>query len=77
MGVGLLTETHTCRHIPADSTPSGHSFHTHPATCSTLIRPGSRSAATQFALLNNDHKVNGTTGLPPPNCIRQISVTHP
>ena len=31
----------------ADSTPFGHSAHADPDTCSTLIRTGSRSAATQ------------------------------
>ncbi|MGL3742241.1 BPSL0761 family protein [Pseudomonas aeruginosa] len=35
------------RHYPADSTPFGHSAHADPDTCSTLIRTGSRSAATQ------------------------------
>ncbi|MBQ53557.1 MAG: MFS transporter, partial [Pseudomonadaceae bacterium] len=33
--------------LSAHSTPSGHPVHQHPATRSTLIRPGSRSAATQ------------------------------
>ena len=32
---------------PADSTPFGHSAHADPDTCSTIIRTGSRSAATQ------------------------------
>jgi len=31
----------------ADSTPFGHSAHADPDTCSTIIRTGSRSAATQ------------------------------
>ena len=31
----------------ADSTPFGHSAHADPDTCSTAIRTGSRSAATQ------------------------------
>ncbi len=31
----------------ADSMPFGHSAHAHPDTCSTIIRTGSRSAATQ------------------------------
>ena len=33
--------------LTADSTPFGHSAHADPDTCSTLIRTGSRSAATQ------------------------------
>ncbi|PZQ34899.1 MAG: hypothetical protein DI559_13795, partial [Ectopseudomonas oleovorans] len=33
--------------LVADSTPFGHSAHADPDTCSTLIRTGSRSAATQ------------------------------
>nr|WP_162884212.1 IS66 family insertion sequence element accessory protein TnpB [Pseudomonas sp. phDV1] len=33
--------------LGADSTPFGHSAHADPDTCSTLIRTGSRSAATQ------------------------------
>lgn len=33
--------------LVADSTPSGHPVRSHLATCSTAIRPGSRSAATQ------------------------------
>ena len=35
------------RALIADSTPFGHSAHADPDTCSTLIRTGSRSAATQ------------------------------
>lgn len=35
------------RSLGADSTPFGHSAHADPDTCSTLIRTGSRSAATQ------------------------------
>ncbi|MGI1187052.1 hypothetical protein ACRCRN_23535, partial [Pseudomonas aeruginosa] len=33
--------------LAADSTPFGHSAHADPDTCSTIIRTGSRSAATQ------------------------------
>nr|EIW4150388.1 glycerate kinase [Pseudomonas aeruginosa]EKU5857214.1 glycerate kinase [Pseudomonas aeruginosa] len=33
--------------LSADSTPFGHSAHADPDTCSTIIRTGSRSAATQ------------------------------
>ena len=33
--------------MAADSTPFGHSAHADPDTCSTIIRTGSRSAATQ------------------------------
>ena len=33
--------------LDADSTPFGHSAHADPDTCSTIIRTGSRSAATQ------------------------------
>ncbi|MDD2162544.1 DUF3596 domain-containing protein [Pseudomonas sp. MIL19] len=33
--------------LTADSTPFGHSAHADPDTCSTIIRTGSRSAATQ------------------------------
>lgn len=36
----------------ADSTPSGHSAHQHPDTRSTLIRTGSRSAATQVCIVS-------------------------
>ncbi|OSR72196.1 HTH-type transcriptional regulator PrtR [Pseudomonas syringae pv. actinidiae] len=36
----------------AHSTPSGHPVHQHPATYSTLIRPGSRSAATQVRIVS-------------------------
>uniref|UniRef100_UPI002F26DAE0 DUF6538 domain-containing protein n=1 Tax=Pseudomonas lactis TaxID=1615674 RepID=UPI002F26DAE0 len=36
----------------AHSTPSGHPAHQHPATYSTLIRPGSRSAATQVCIVS-------------------------
>ena len=36
----------------ADSTPSGHPAHQHPATYSTVIRPGSRSAATQVCIVS-------------------------
>ena len=36
-----------CGRYPADSTPFGHSAHADPDTCSTIIRTGSRSAATQ------------------------------
>ncbi|WP_236443779.1 glutathione S-transferase family protein, partial [Pseudomonas syringae] len=36
----------------AHSTPSGHPAHQHPATCSTVIRPGSRSAATQVCIVS-------------------------
>ena len=35
------------RGLAADSTPFGHSAHADPDTCSTAIRTGSRSAATQ------------------------------
>ena len=33
--------------LSADSTPFGHSAHADPDTCSTIMRTGSRSAATQ------------------------------
>ncbi len=38
--------------LGAHSTPSGHPAHQHPATYSTLIRPGSRSAATQVCIVS-------------------------
>ncbi|WP_218585832.1 hypothetical protein, partial [Pseudomonas sp. ANT_J12] len=38
--------------LTADSTPSGHSAHQHPDTHSTLIRTGSRSAATQVCIVS-------------------------
>lgn len=38
--------------LHAHSTPSGHPVHQHPATRSTLIRPGSRSAATQVCIVS-------------------------
>ncbi|MRU54155.1 flavin-containing monooxygenase, partial [Pseudomonas gessardii] len=38
--------------LAADSTPSGHSAHQHPDTRSTLIRTGSRSAATQVCIVS-------------------------
>ncbi|KPZ09579.1 MULTISPECIES: IS66 family insertion sequence element accessory protein TnpB [Pseudomonas syringae group] len=38
--------------VLADSTPSGHSAHQHPNTRSTLIRTGSRSAATQVRIVS-------------------------
>ena len=40
-------EKMACVQKAADSTPFGHSAHADPDTCSTLIRTGSRSAATQ------------------------------
>nr|SPD89675.1 resolvase [Pseudomonas syringae group genomosp. 3] len=40
------------RPVDADSTPSGHSAHQHPDTRSTLIRTGSRSAATQVCIVS-------------------------
>jgi 23S rRNA (guanine745-N1)-methyltransferase len=46
-GGGLLRMGPTRQHLYADSMPFGHSAHAHPDTCSTIIRTGSRSAATQ------------------------------
>ncbi len=43
----LIAQAHTLDGLFADSTPFGHSAHADPDTCSTLIRTGSRSAATQ------------------------------
>ncbi|MFN9584959.1 MAG: PAS domain-containing protein [Pseudomonadaceae bacterium] len=43
----LITgESGTGKELIADSTPFGHSAHADPDTCSTIIRTGSRSAAT-------------------------------
>ncbi|MCG0434814.1 DUF2220 domain-containing protein [Pseudomonas aeruginosa] len=43
----LFEELRSGRYGVADSTPFGHSAHADPDTCSTIIRTGSRSAATQ------------------------------
>ncbi|SUD59711.1 beta-lactamase domain-containing protein [Ectopseudomonas oleovorans] len=43
----ILDSPLASRFTAADSTPFGHSAHADPDTCSTLIRTGSRSAATQ------------------------------
>jgi hypothetical protein len=42
-----LEQMELCFCRTADSTPFGHSAHADPDTCSTIIRTGSRSAATQ------------------------------
>ncbi|RPS26221.1 hypothetical protein IPC1015_04040 [Pseudomonas aeruginosa] len=42
-----LPDYHIAQAESADSTPFGHSAHADPDTCSTIIRTGSRSAATQ------------------------------
>ncbi|MBF8163617.1 PAAR domain-containing protein [Pseudomonas mendocina] len=48
LSAARLSDTSACGSaIAADSTPFGHSAHADPDTCSTLIRTGSRSAATQ------------------------------
>ena len=43
----VLTVIQSIAEQTADSTPFGHSAHADPDTCSTIIRTGSRSAATQ------------------------------
>jgi hypothetical protein len=48
----LVLETKNMSGWIADSTPFGHSAHEHPDTRSTLIRTGSRSAATQVCIVS-------------------------